>query len=136
LPKEIPAEGYVFGSGLIEKLQGTLFGYRMKKQGKSCSTKGAYYMSELLSQWYNSEECAEVLENLYQQKLLWDEENERLESGGNWLNDCGCGKKGSLFRLSTLNCPSFPGQKRHPDVSNLAGIKIIQMPGILKGGEV
>jgi hypothetical protein len=107
LPSDIPAEAFIFGSGPVEKLQGTLIGYRMKRQGKSWSVDGASHMSSLLAAWHNGEEFNCALESLCLQLDNWEEENRRFESGGNWIcdGDEGAGLPFSLFNagLPILN---------------------------------
>ena len=83
LPSDLPGEACIQGSGPVEKLQGTLFGYWIKKQGRSWSKNGANNMSALLCQWFNGDEVRERIEELCLMKEEWESENERLEAGGN-----------------------------------------------------
>jgi hypothetical protein len=85
LPPDIPAEAIVWGSGPIEKLMGTLIGYRMKRQGKSWSTQGASHMSCLLANWYNDSGYNEAICDLSQQLIDWENTNKTLEKDYNIL---------------------------------------------------
>jgi hypothetical protein len=82
LPADLPPEAYIWGSGPVEKLQGTLLGYRMKRQGRSWSIRGASHMAAALCQWFNGDEVQEIIDNLCRMQEEWDSENERLERGG------------------------------------------------------
>ena len=124
LPKEIPAQAWVFGSGPEEKLQGTLLGYRMKKQGKSWSSPGAYHMSGLLAQWYNGPECRAVLERLCAEALEWERENERLEEENRWVFECADVTTKESFSSFNASLPILDrGLKRNGMFSLLKNIR-------------
>ena len=90
LPADLPPEAYIHGSGPVEKLQGTLLGYRMKKQGRSWSKNGANNMAALLCQWFNGDEVREKIDDLCRMKEEWEYENDRLEKGGNNITKTCC----------------------------------------------
>ncbi len=83
LPPDLPPDAFIRGSGPVEKLQGTLLGYRMKKQGRSWSKNGANNMAALLCQWFNGDVVREKIDDLCRMKEEWELENDRLESIGN-----------------------------------------------------
>lgn len=59
--KDIPAEYLPFGTGPLERLQAVMVAYRMKKQGKRWSVKGADNLIQLLSQEWNGEELERII---------------------------------------------------------------------------
>jgi hypothetical protein len=70
---DIPAEFLPFGSGPVERLQAVMVAYRMKKQGKHWSVKGADNLIQLLSREWNGDELERIIEEGIEGLSEWQE---------------------------------------------------------------